>query len=73
MEILVGVSNQLCHAEPQDAENVKKILLISSFYSVVLMLTICNVQYKCTQLLNQLNQVRLPQMSIILYFLSFIK
>ena len=30
-----------CHAEPQEAENVKKIFLISSFYSIVLMPTTC--------------------------------
>ena len=39
------VSNQLCHAEPQDSENVKKILLISSFYSIVLMSTMCPLSY----------------------------
>ena len=38
----VSVSNRLCHAEPQDSENVKKkIFLISSFFSIVLMPTLC--------------------------------
>ena len=40
MEPWPGVSNQLCHAEPQDAEKVK-ILLISSFYSIILIPTMC--------------------------------
>ena len=35
------VSNRLCHAEPQDSENVKEVLLISWFYSIVLMPTLC--------------------------------
>ena len=30
VETRLGVSYRLCHAEPQDAENVKKILFISS-------------------------------------------
>ena len=41
VETRPGVSNRLCHAEPQDSENVKKIFLISSFYSIVLMPTMC--------------------------------
>ena len=39
-----GVSNRLCNAEPQESENVKKNL-ISSFYSIVLMPTMCPLSY----------------------------
>ena len=45
VETLPGVSYLLCHAEPQDAENVKKILLISSFYSIVLVPIMCPLSY----------------------------
>ena len=52
MEIQPSVSNWLCHAESQDAENVKK----NMSYIFVL-------QYR-----SDANHV-----SVILYFLSFIK
>ena len=41
VETRPGVSNRLCHG-PHDSENKKKILHISSLYSIVLMPTMCH-------------------------------